>query len=149
MKAGNLWDTATFHNVMYVKNYDGDTVTVTIPGVPDFFGRERKIRLNGIDTPEIKGCKKPKEFESMKALGEWMEKDEKVLALAQKAKAYTKKFLDGKKIELRNTTHGLYGRYVADVYVDGVYLQRKLVDMGYAVWYSGKVARKDWCLMIK
>ena len=43
---------STFKCVEYVSNYDGDTLTVTIPGHHQLFGLLVSVRLNGIDTPE-------------------------------------------------------------------------------------------------
>lgn len=43
-----------FHNVKYVKNYDGDTYTFDLgKDVPELF-RTMPLRLYGIDTPEIR-----------------------------------------------------------------------------------------------
>lgn len=46
-----------FNRVYYLKNYDGDTVTVEIEGVHPLIGHEIKIRVKGIDTPEIRARK--------------------------------------------------------------------------------------------
>lgn len=35
--------------------YDGDTFRVNIKGYPDVIGENIAIRVNGIDTPEIRG----------------------------------------------------------------------------------------------
>jgi endonuclease YncB( thermonuclease family) len=52
----NCQHTATqFSCVKFVRNYDGDTFTVNIPGVPELIGRNISVRVRGIDTPEIKG----------------------------------------------------------------------------------------------
>ncbi|MHC1787894.1 thermonuclease family protein [Solidesulfovibrio sp.] len=37
-----------------VSVYDGDTMTVTIPGVHPLFGEQIPVRVRGIDTPEMK-----------------------------------------------------------------------------------------------
>jgi endonuclease YncB( thermonuclease family) len=47
--------TSSFSGVEYVRNYDGDTMTVNIPGVHPLFGNEIGIRVRGIDTLEIRG----------------------------------------------------------------------------------------------
>ena len=53
----------SFPCVKFIKNYDGDTLTVNIPGVHPLLGKKIRIRVNGIDTPEIRGrsvCEKKK-----------------------------------------------------------------------------------------
>src|SRR5437016_2415285 len=50
-----------FSRVIFHHSYDGDTCTVTLPGLPDVFGERISIRLVGIDAPEIKGrCEQEK-----------------------------------------------------------------------------------------
>jgi endonuclease YncB( thermonuclease family) len=47
-----------FEDVEYVKNYDGDTLTVNIKGLPDVFGKEIPVRIRGVDTPEMNASRK-------------------------------------------------------------------------------------------
>ncbi len=50
-----------FEGAIYIRNYDGDTVTFNLPGLHPIIGEKISIRVNGIDTPEIKGkCDKEK-----------------------------------------------------------------------------------------
>ena len=50
-----------FTNVKYVRNYDGDTITFNIRQAHPIIGDRINIRVNGIDTPEIRGkCSKEK-----------------------------------------------------------------------------------------
>jgi len=44
-----------FEGAVYVRNYDGDTVTFNLPGLHPIIGEKINIRVNGIDTPEIRG----------------------------------------------------------------------------------------------
>lgn len=108
--------------------YDGDTFRADIVGYPEIVGEHIGIRINGVDTPEIKGkCKKEK-------------------ALARKAKQITVAALRGAStIELRHMKRGKYFRIVADVYVDGRNLADELVRSGLAVPYDGGTKLKDWC----
>ena len=108
--------------------YDGDTFRVNINSYPKVIGYRMAIRVNGIDTPEIKGkCKKEK-------------------TLARKAKQITVSSLRGAKvIELRNIQRGKYFRIVADVYVDDKSLADLLIQDNLAVRYDGGAKIKDWC----
>lgn len=108
--------------------YDGDTFRVNIKDYPDLLGYRIGIRVNGIDTPEMRGkCQQEKD-------------------LARKAKQITVAALRaGKKIELRNMKRGKYFRIVADVYIDNESLASKLINSQLAVSYDGGTKTKDWC----
>lgn len=107
--------------------YDGDTFTVSIDDWPPIIGDKIKVRVAGIDTPEIRGkCQREKE-------------------LARAAKQHTVSFLrEGKKVELRNIKRGKYFRIVADVYVDGRSLTKSLADAGLGYLYAGG-GKQSWC----
>lgn len=108
--------------------YDGDTFRVNISSYPGIVGEKMGIRVNGIDTPEMKG------------------KCEKEKILARKAKKFTVNFLRSSKvIELRNMQRGKYFRIVADVYGDGKNLTDELVKNGLGVRYDGGTKTKNWC----
>jgi len=108
--------------------YDGDTFRVNLKGYPEIVGERIGIRINGIDTPEMRAqCENEKR-------------------LAQQAKQFTVTQLrKAKKIELRNMKRGKYFRIVADVYVDGKDLGQMLIDNTLAVTYDGGHKGKDWC----
>jgi micrococcal nuclease len=103
-----------------VKVYDGDTITIAgylpIPNSPLY---RFSVRLNGIDTPEIKGKTRA----------------EKDLALA--AKNALSEFILEKVIELRNISNEKYGRILADVYLGGTHVNEWMIDNKYALRYSG------------
>ena len=108
--------------------YDGDTFRANIPDYPPIIGQHMGIRINGVDTPEMRG------------------KCEQENVLARKAKQYTVTMLRGAKtIELRNIQRGKYFRIVADVYADGQSVGEGLVREGLAVVYDGGKKVKDWC----
>ena len=108
--------------------YDGDTFRCNIKGYPAIIGERMSIRINGIDTPEMKG----------KGV------DEKEKALARKAKQFTVEKLRGaKKIELRNMKRGMYFRILADVYIDGKSLAKMLIKAKFAVAYDGGT-KHEW-----
>tara|TARA_R110002124_G_scaffold224352_1_gene389754 strand:- start:5065 stop:5493 length:429 start_codon:yes stop_codon:yes gene_type:complete len=106
--------------------YDGDTFRANIEGFPAVIGEHMSIRINGIDTPELRGkCDKEKQ-------------------LARKAKQFTvERLRDSKTIVLKNIKRGKYFRLIADVYVDGVNLGEQLVKQGHAVKYQGKT-KQTW-----
>ena len=108
--------------------YDGDTFRANIDSYPELLGYRIGIRVNGIDTPEMRG------------------KCEKEKLLARKAKQFAVTALRGaKKVELRNMKRGKYFRIVADVYVDGRNLGDALISHQLAVPYDGGHKAKDWC----
>jgi micrococcal nuclease len=107
--------------------YDGDTFRVDIDLLPPIVGKNIPIRLNGVDTPEIRGkCK--------------YEKD-----LAIKARDFVRnKLANAKEIKLNNLQRGKYFRVVADVMVDGVSLEQELLENELANKYSGG-KKSSWC----
>lgn len=111
------------------KVYDGDTITIVskLPydGSPFY---KFSVRLNGIDTPEIKG-KTAAEKE-----------------LAKKARDALSGLINGKVIELKNVCTEKYGRLLADVYIDDIHVNQWMVDQKYAVRYDGgtKQRPEEW-----
>jgi len=107
--------------------YDGDTFRANIKDYPAIVGHRMSIRLNGIDTPEIKAhCEKEK-------------------ILARTAKKVTVSMLrNAHIIELRNIKRGKYFRLIADVYVDGKSISEELTKKHLAVHYYGKT-KINWC----
>ena len=107
--------------------YDGDTFRVDIDSLPPIVGKNIPIRLNGVDTPEIRGkCE--------------YEKD-----LAIKARDFVRnKLANAKEIKLNNLQRGKYFRVVANVLVDGVSLEQELLDNEFAYKYTGG-KKSSWC----
>ncbi len=103
-----------------IKVYDGDTITIAsrLPYKESPLYR-LSVRLRGIDTPEIKGC----------------DDDEK--SAAKITRDYVSSITMNKIVKLENIESEKYGRILADVFVDGVLLNKKLVDERYAVKYDG------------
>jgi endonuclease YncB( thermonuclease family) len=103
-----------------IKIYDGDTITIAAklpyPQSPMY---RISVRLNGIDTPEIKG-------QTQK------EKD-----LAKHIRDALKVKIMDKIITLKNTSSEKYGRLLADVYLDDICINDWLIEQGFAVRYSG------------
>lgn len=107
--------------------YDGDSFKVNIEGLHPIIGQSIGIRVNGVDTPEMRSkCKEEK-------------------LKARQAKKHTVAFLrQAKVIELRNIQRDKYFRIVADVYADDKSLAESLINKGLGVQYYGGKKRK-WC----
>lgn len=73
-----------------------------------------KIRLKGVNAPEVKG-------ETAEA--------------GKKATEFLRGLIEGKTIFARTYGKDKYGRWLADVYVDGEYVNKKLIDSGNAKPY--------------
>lgn len=123
-------DAKTFRCVKYIKNYDGDTVTVRIPNVHPLLGENITVRVFGIDTPEKTGkkpCEKDRARDAQRLVENLMRR--------------------GKSVELRNVDRDKYFRILAEVWVDGRSLADALLKNGLAYPYDGgrKPASIDWC----
>lgn len=96
------------YNAYVTKVYDGDTITVDIDLGLGVWLRGQKIRLAGINAPEIRGEDRPLGLLSRDRLRE--------LVLDKFVKITT--FKDKK---------GKYGRWIADVYTDECFVNETLV----------------------
>ncbi|WP_296991206.1 thermonuclease family protein [Thalassospira sp. UBA1131] len=108
--------------------YDGDTIYVAIPGLPDEIAN-MSVRVRGVDTPEMRGqCDSEKQ-------------------LAQKARDYARQRLKtATSVQFCEPEWGRYGgRVVASVRVDGSPLDLELIENGLARPYDGKTKRQPWC----
>ncbi len=120
--------------VIYLGNYDGDTIRFDIPSVHPLIGRNVPVRVRGMDTPEIRG-KCPAEKR-----------------LAKQAKNLVRRILEAAgRITLKKTGRGKYFRIVAYVEadgvdgVDGVDVGEVLLKEGLAVLYQGGRKVNEWC----
>jgi micrococcal nuclease len=97
-------------NAKVVRVVDGDTVVVR------YEGREERIRLIGVDTPETVHPNKPVE------------------AYGEEAKEYTKKKLEEKDIQIEFDVQerDRYGRLLGYIWLDGLLFNDELLRMGYA-----------------
>jgi len=107
--------------------YDGDTFRVDIDSLSPIVGKNIPVRLEGVDTPEINGkCQ--------------YEKD-----LAIEARDFVRnKLSKAKEIKLNEIQRGKYFRVVAKVFIDGVSLEKELLDKGLAYKYKGG-KKINWC----
>jgi len=64
----NVCATIKSYDIELISCYDGDTCTVDLKGVAKIWGHNRKIRLLGIDTPEMRGSAKLEAIKARDAL---------------------------------------------------------------------------------
>lgn len=112
-----------------IKVYDGDSITIAgyLPMYNSPLFRF-SVRLNGIDTPEIKG------------------KTEEEISEAKKARDALSNLILHKEVILKNVGTEKYGRILADVYLDNFHVNEWLINERYAVKYDGGTKRtpKSW-----
>ena len=113
-----------------VKVYDGDTITIAskVDNLIDSPIYRFSVRLNGIDTPEIKG------------------KTEEEKEIAKKARDDLSRMILGKIITLKNVETEKYGRLLAEVYFEETHINQWMIDNRYAVKYGGgtKQSPDNW-----
>ena len=111
---------------VYISN-NADTITIASKLPYDTSPLYRlSVRLNGIDTPEIKG----KDISS----------DEK--EAAKLARDFVSQTVLNKYVRLENIQSEKYGRILADVYINDICLNELLLKERYAVKYDGGTKRK-------
>ena len=122
--------TNSFRNVKYIANFDGDTVTVDIAGIPDVFGHNIPVRIRHIDTPEMKSSNK-------------CEKE-----IAIKAKNIVHDILkNAKQIDLEDVGRDKYFRILARMIADGKDVGEYLITQRLAYKYEGETKLKiNWCI---
>lgn len=126
-------DDSTFRCVEVLKNYDGDTLTVNIPGVPALIGKKISVRVAGIDTPEVRTKNKC---------------EKEAGRIARNLVSATLK--NAKKVELHNVQRDKYFRILADVIVDGRSLADVLLKNNLAYAYDGGTKTSpDWCKALR
>ncbi len=122
-------DAHTLRCVKYLQNYDGDTITFNVPNVHPLLGEKISVRVNGLDTPEVKT------------------KDECEKQSARIARNLVEsKLKNAKRIDLLKIDRDKYFRILADVQVDNTDLKAILLRNGLAYEYHGGTKKKvDWC----
>jgi endonuclease YncB( thermonuclease family) len=110
-----------------IKVYDGDTITIASKLCHSDSQLYRfSVRLNGIDTPEMKG----------KDISE----EEK--EAAKNARDFVANLVLNKFVTLENISNEKYGRILADVYINNIHLNELLLRERYAVKYDGGTKQK-------
>ena len=113
-----------------IKVYDGDTITIASKPYKDYPIYRFSVRLNGIDTPELKT----------------KNENEKKHAIIARDALHERIF--GKYVELKNVSYEKYGRLLADVYLDDENLNDWLIMNNFATKYDGGTKKKpdEWYL---
>jgi endonuclease YncB( thermonuclease family) len=110
-----------------IKVYDADTITIAskLPYYESPMYR-LSVRLNGIDTPEMKG--------------KGVSDEEK--EAAKVARDFVSNLVLNKFVRLENVQSEKYGRILADVFLGDLHLNELLVTQRYAVRYDGGTKKK-------
>ena len=126
-KTGSMDENQTFENVSIASVYDGDTFKINLNCSLAVYCEKVPVRVRGVDTAEIKG------------------QTEREKKNAQKAKEFTKEFLEQKPINLSNCGRDKYFRLLCDVTNgQGQDLAKELIkrDLGYS--YQGGTKSKKY-----
>lgn len=108
-----------FNKVSLASVYDGDTFKVYLACKYPIFCKAIPVRVRGVDCPEMRGG------------------TPETKAAAKGAKAFTKQFLRGGKIFLRNCGRDKYFRLLCEIKVNGADLGTALIEHVHAVPYDG------------
>ena len=113
-----------------IKVYDGDTITIAskLPGLKKSPIYKFSVRLNGIDTPEMRG------------------KNDDEKEMAHKARDALSERIFGKDVFLKNVQTEKYGPLLCDVYLEKENLNKWMIEKRYAMPYDGgtKVSPVSW-----
>lgn len=104
-------------NCKVLSVYDGDTITVGAPFANDIYSVN--IRINGIDSPEIKSS----------------DKNEK--KHAEEARDFLSKLLLNKIVKVHFIKSEKYGRELAEIYYKGKSISELMISKKLAVPYFG------------
>jgi micrococcal nuclease len=104
-----------YYKANVIEVYDGDTVTLDVDFGCNIWQHDKKCRLYGIDTPELRGSKEEK-------------------AKGRKSRDRLRELILGEAVFIK--THkdktGKYGRLLVTIYIDGVDINDLLVKEGLA-----------------
>ena len=95
--------------------YDGDTVTADIDLGFNTWRRDERLRLSGINAPEVRGKQRSEGLVSRDALREKILGKEVIICTIRDKK-------------------GKYGRYLVEIHLEGLNINSWLVDNEYAVY---------------
>lgn len=103
------------YDATVISVYDGDTITCLVD-LGFKVSVVKKIRLYGINTPEMRG--EEKEFGKV-------------------VRDYLRNIILGKKVKLKTIKDktGKYGRYLATIFYENKNINKHLIEIGYAKEY--------------
>ena len=105
------------YSALVTEVYDGDTITVDIDLGFDIVMQNQKLRLFGINTPEVRGKSRPEGLESRDALRDQILHEEVL-------------------IKTHRDKKGKYGRYLGTVFFEGTNINELLVERGLAEFHD-------------
>lgn len=118
---------------------DGDTMDIRFAN-----GTTTRIRLLGVDTPEVYGENTPDEFEGIpetEAGADWLHR------WGENASDFAHAELDSQRVTIFHDpaadSRGSYGRLLVYVRVDGALFNRELLARGYARFYDAPLTRGE------
>jgi micrococcal nuclease len=118
---------------------DGDTMDVRFEN-----GTTERIRLLGVDTPEVYGSNDPAEFEGIpdtETGAEWL------AGWGENASEFARAELAGETVTISldpaADRRGSYGRLLVYLTADGELFNRQLLARGYARYYDAPLTRAD------
>ena len=112
----------------YIGNFDGDTITFNLIHYPDIIGKHIRVRVEGLDTPEIKG------------------KCENEILQAKVLKKYVHDELsEADVIKIVHVQRDKYFRILGDIVYDGKSLKETLLKHPAVYPYDGGTKIDHWC----
>lgn len=123
--------------------YDGDSITISVKIDNNYF--KMNCRLNGIDTPEMRGGDEDEKAAAIKA------RDHLIFLLAgQKigkdvSRKNIREFFSERNIvlQIKCGDFDKYGRLLIEIIKEGFFINFKMISDGFAGEYSGKT-KSDW-----
>lgn len=119
------------YNYEITRVIDGDTVEFRAEFLPGVLKQTLYLRIHGVDTPE-KSPRATCSEENMQSLRAKLFVEQEI-SNAYEVKIFIKSW------------DKFGGRVLGDVILDGEFLSVKLLSQGYAVPYSGRGPKNDWC----
>ena len=121
LKNGFKMDGYTADDISFLSNYDGDTATFYVPGVGDYAGKNVTVRLDGVDTEELR--------------------TNTARAWNAKKFIYDKLSDENNDIKFKVVKIGYHQRIVGRIEVNGEDLSQLLLNAGLADSYIWKAKR--------
>ena len=128
--------------------YDGDTIITTIKVEDTYY--KIHCRLSGIDTPELKTEDEDERVAAKEARNHLIE----LLTGQKMRKEVTRKEIQvmcaniNSVVNVRCFHNDKYGRTLVEIIKDGININKKMIDDGYAGVYDGKI-KTNWTTYYK